>query len=192
MADLALIKKLREETRLKHIEDISSLETLCEMKVDEIIFDSQIDDWNLNTSVFGETIFERSKFVIMIYDTNGNVFGAYINTKIYKMNGFISDPNAFLFSLKSNERLETPMKFPIKKSDDAILIYSESTSWLFSVGADDGTAGWDDISIMKGDCQNKKPGNGCVQQSYNYHGIENALCGENKFSIQKIFVIQMK
>ena len=108
------------------------------------------------------------------------------------MNGFISDPNAFLFSLKSNGRLETPMKFPIKKPDDAILIYYENVSWLLSIGSDDISGGWDDITIMKGDCQNLKPGNGCIQQSYDYHGIENALCGEDKFSIQKIFVIQMK
>ena len=45
---------------------------------------------------------------------------------------------------------------------------------------------------MKKDCQNKSPGNGCKQLTYNYNGIENALCGSDKFDIDKFFVIQMK
>ena len=146
----------------------------------------------MNTSVFSEKILGRSKIVIMIYDTNGNVFGAYINNKIDTIISYIFDQNSFVFSLKSNGRLEKPMKFPIKNPLKSLKLYFENISWLFSIGSNDGTGGWDDISIMKGDCQNMKPGNGCLQLSYNYHGIENALCGENKFSIQKIFVIQMK
>ena len=58
------------------------MESLSQMKVEEIIFDSQIDDWKQYTSEFEEKIFGQSKISIMICDTNGNIFGVYINEKI--------------------------------------------------------------------------------------------------------------
>ena len=84
------------------------------------------------------------------------------------------------------------MKFPIKDSDEAFYLYTEANEWLLSIGSDGGNGGLDDITIMKKDCQNKEPGNGCCQQTYEYNGIENALCGSDKFDIDKFFVIQMK
>ena len=56
-------------------------------------------------------------------DTENNVFGGYINSRIDqyrwqegdKWKGSnITDPHSFVFSLKSNGRLEEPMKFEIK------------------------------------------------------------------------------
>ena len=62
---------------------------------------------------------------------------------------------------------------------------------LISIGKI-GFTKFDDITIMKKDCQNQEPGNSCVQQIYDYNGIENALCGNDKFDISSFFVIQMK
>ena len=84
------------------------------------------------------------------------------------------------------------MKFPVIKSSDAIYLYNESNTILLSIGLCFSNTGYDDITIMKKDCKNDEPGNGCCQHSYEYNGIENALCGNDKFDIDKFFVIQMK
>ena len=48
-----------------------------------------------------------------------------------------------------------------------------------------------DINLMKKDCQENKPGNGCIQTSYEYNGLTNALCGEMNFEVKRFYVIQM-
>ena len=49
-----------------------------------------------------------------IEDEEGNVFGGYINAKI-DCYGYERDPNAFIFSIQSNGRLEQPMKSESKE-----------------------------------------------------------------------------
>ena len=71
------------------------------------------------------------------------------------------------------------------------MLYDERKTWLISIG-DGGNGKNDDINIMKGDCQNHQPGNGCCQSTYNYKGIPNALCGGRNFAIERFFVLQMK
>ena len=60
---------------------------------------------------------------------------------------------------------------------------------MISVGTDGCNDGKDDITIMKKDCQRTKPGNGCSQQSYEYYGIRNALCGNDSFDIKQFLII---
>ena len=84
------------------------------------------------------------------------------------------------------------MKFNVVHIKESFYLYKERSDWLISVGSDGGKGGTDDITIMKGDCQDHHPGNGCCQQSYNYKGRRNALCGSNHFDIERFFVFQMK
>ena len=62
---------------------------------------------------------------------------------------------------------------------------------MISVGSDGGHGKNDDINIMKRDCQENEPGNGCVERSYEYNGIKNALCGSDTFDLKRFYVIQM-
>ena len=41
---------------------------------------------------------------------------------------------------------------------------------------------------MKQDRQHVAPGNGCVQQTYQYYGYSNALCGSSSFTVKQLFV----
>ena len=75
------------------------------------IFDNEIDNWDMKTSVFDHRIFNRKRIILIASDSNGNVFGGFLNSPIIKENMSIEDKNAFIFSLKSNGRLKTPQKF---------------------------------------------------------------------------------
>ena len=59
-----------------------SIEELSLLKYKETIFDSDVDDCDVNTSVFDQKIFGKEKLIFIIRDTNENVFGFYINAKI--------------------------------------------------------------------------------------------------------------
>ena len=92
----------------------------------EVIFDSDVDKWSQNTSVFGERVFEKQQLTFIIEDNGGNVFGGFVNQKIrfyrYLENGewkggTVRDPHTFTFSLESNGRLEQPTKFTIKSDE---------------------------------------------------------------------------
>ena len=64
------------------------MKELSKMEIEEVLFDSQIDDWNINTSIFNERIVGKEKIVLMIIDSNGNVFGCYIEKEI---------PNVYIY-----------------------------------------------------------------------------------------------
>ena len=102
------------------------IENWCNMTLKKIIFDSENDDWSKNTSIFDEKVFGKENLVFLIEDKNRNVFGGFIRSsindkKVYK-NGMykgkkIDDLNSFVFSLRSNGRLQQPEKFEIKNDE---------------------------------------------------------------------------
>ena len=184
------------------------------MEFDSSLFDSEIDNWKMNTSLFDQKIFGKEKLVFVVEDTEKNIFGVFVNKRIdnYRITKKqpieedkkekksdtyfqqwegerITDRNAFLFSLRSNERLEKPMTFLIKKKlkDWAFKLYKQDWGTLFSMG------GGNDISLKK---ENFKTKCYCKQQSFDYQGKENVLVGnegkENTFEVKRIQVWQMK
>ena len=64
--------------------EIALLNEWTETTFKEIIFDSDICDWNQCTSTFHQRIFNREQLVFIIEDEEGNVFGCFINAKIDK------------------------------------------------------------------------------------------------------------
>ncbi|BFU26603.1 trichohyalin, putative [Entamoeba histolytica] len=165
-------------------EIIKQIEELTERRINNILFDSDKDDWNKNTSVFGERIWKKENIIIIIEDSDGNKFGGYVNSKIDRVDFFIYDSKSFLFSLESNGRIEGMKKFDIKQPEYAFKIYKQSDDYLFSFG-------WD-IYVCK---ENDKKYSYCDQSSFEYEGISNALCGKEwpeYFTPKRIIVIEMK
>ena len=80
---------------------------------------------NGTNSEFGDRIYYKSNLIFVFEDTNGNKFGHYLKEKIRETWDFVVDENAFVFSLKSNGRLEGMMKFDIKEEDEAFELYDE-------------------------------------------------------------------
>ncbi|BFU18723.1 predicted protein [Entamoeba histolytica] len=178
-------KRLSIMRGMNTMEEIHQIEEWTNRKVGNILFDSDIDDWNDNTTVFGERIMNKEHLIIMIEDEEGNKFGGYVNEKIDKVGCFINDSQSFVFSLESNGRLEGMKKFDINQPEYAFHLYNQSDDCLFSYG--DG-----DIFVFK---ENNKTYSWCKQNSFEYEGIENALCGKelpSRFTPKRIIVIQMK
>ncbi|BFU25622.1 trichohyalin, putative [Entamoeba histolytica] len=163
---------------------INQIEELTEKRINNILFDSDIDGWNKNTSVFDERIMNKEHLIIMIEDEEGNKFGGYVNEKINKVDGYINDSKSFVFSLNSNGRMKGMKKFDIKQPRYAFCLNSQTDDCLFQFGFD--------IVVCK---QNYKTESYCKQHSFEYEGISNALCGKQLpkyFTPKRIIVIEMK
>ncbi|BFU21552.1 trichohyalin, putative [Entamoeba histolytica] len=158
---------------------IKQIEELTEKRVNNILFDSDIDDWNRNTSVFEERIINKEHLIIIIEDEDGNKFGGYVNSKVDKVDDYTNDSKSFVFSLESNGRM---MKFDIKHPEYAFTLFNQSHNRLFSFG-------YGDIDVYK---ENYKTKSYCNQYSFEYEGIRNALCGKGGFTPKRIIVIEMK
>ena len=193
-------QRLMEETKnnLQTIwkDEIKQIEEWTELDCLELIFDSNVNSWEIGNCELNNILLGRSNVVLIIEDTNGNRFGAYFNSTIdseisfsaFGMNGkTIMDSNAFVFSLKSNGRLDKPMKFNIteEKSIMAMFLFKESFDAVLSIGE------VSDIVIQK---QQNKTECSCNQKCFDYNGIENALIGKtdekNHFEMKQFIALQ--
>ncbi|BFU24696.1 trichohyalin, putative [Entamoeba histolytica] len=165
---------------------IKQIEEWTERRINNILFDSDKDDWSKNTSVFEERIWNKEHIIIIIADDEGNKFGGYVIEKINKVDEWIYDSHSFVFSLESNGRIEGMMKFDIKQPEYAFYLCNQSSDCLFAFGY------YGDISVGK---ENNKTESYCYQHSFKYKGISNALCGKQlpeRFTPKRIIVIEMK
>ncbi|GAB1218649.1 hypothetical protein ENUP19_0001G0017 [Entamoeba nuttalli] len=181
------VKYKDSEIISKH--QINQLEEWTNRKIGNILFDSNIDSWKVNTSVFRERVMNKEHIIIIIDDEEGNKFGGYVNSKIDKAGEWISDSKSFVFSLESNGRLDGMMKFDIKDQQHAFGLGKQSYDWLFAFGYGNG---FGDICAGK---ENYKTNSYCIQRSFEYEGISNALCGKLRpecFTPKRIIVIEMK
>ncbi|BFU21134.1 hypothetical protein KM1_057740 [Entamoeba histolytica HM-3:IMSS] len=167
----------------KTIKIIKQLEEWTEKRVGKIIFYSNVNNWNTFTSVFDVKLFNKEHIIIIIEDLKGNIFGGYINSKINKIDAWINDPHAFVFSLESKGRLKEMMKFDIKEPKYGFFMESSSYGPLFEFGFGK------DICVHK---KNYSTKSFCLQYSFEYDGISNALCGKQIFKTKQIIVIEMK
>ncbi|BFU26707.1 trichohyalin, putative [Entamoeba histolytica] len=162
---------------------IKEIEEWTEKRINNILFDSDKDDWKINTSVFKQRVKNKENIIIIIEDEDGNKFGGYVNSKIDKVgNGYIYDSQSFVFSLESNGRMKGMMKFDIEEPERAFILYSQSDDCLFEFGIDDVIVYKEDNKILSR----------CNHYAFEYEGIENALCGKQQFTPKRFIVIEMK
>ncbi|BFU26111.1 trichohyalin, putative [Entamoeba histolytica] len=165
---------------------IKQIEEWTNRKVGNILFDSDVDDWKEDILIFDKRIINKEHIIILIEDEDGNKFGGYVNEKIDKVDDWIYDSNAFVFSLESNGIMKRMMKFDIKQPQNAFKLYNQSHDCLFKFGYGC------DILVHK---ENTKTISSCYQCSFEYEGIINALCGNEwpeYFTPKRIIVIEMK
>ena len=86
-------------------------------KCSEVIFDSNKDNWNQNTSVFDDRVKGKSNLMFVVEDINNNKFGYSLTSLMNQsLNNWTNDSNAFMFSLKSNGRVNGMYKFEINSN----------------------------------------------------------------------------
>ena len=163
--------------------EIKQFEEWTKKKYKEILFDSNEDNWSVNTSVFDEKIMNKNNLLFLIEDINKNKFGGFLSSTINSFDSYVTDDNAFLFSLQSNKKPNEMKKFEIKEKEYAFQLNKKIDKYdLFSFGN-----GFD-ICIHKKSYIN---GGYCFQQSFEYEGISNALINDTEFIIKHFIVIQM-
>ena len=179
---------------MKHftIDEVKQLEKEIGKPIGNIIFNSEINNWNLRNETFQSTIDKHSQLLFLVETTEGMEFGCYIKSEISMIGKYIIDSNAFIFKMNSNnekiesyENYENVMeKYPIKDNRYAIKISYGKEDDLFTIGRND-------IVIKK---KEKKDQCYCKQTSYNYNSTnQNVLLARNGcFDIKKIIVFEMK
>ena len=186
----------KEEKYGINIVQKKQLEEWTGLECGDVIFDSEIDNWKVNESVFDDKIIGRKQLVIIIEDDHNEKFGYYLNTEIKnEYNKWISTDNkSFEFNIESNGRLNEMMKFPIKDIKYGCNLYDKWNERLIILG---------NIILYKENNKNKSL---CLQREdkYDYQGIPNTLCGKAKnkdengefkteyFTPFRIVVIQME
>ena len=182
-------KQKQEGIYLLDIPQRNKIEEWSNKKFGEVIFHSDVDDWNQNTSIFDKLIFNKNQLLFIIQTEDGIKFGGYINSLIDKYRDqtddstIISDPNAFLFTFRENKQ----QKFDIKEehSKTAFYLYPKEHERLFWIGTID-------IGIRKKNDQ-CQCGEGLKSFENNYQ--QNSLIGRSGkrcFTATKIVVCQMK
>ena len=163
---------------------IERIERWTNKKIKSIVFDSDIDNWNSGRE-FSQYIIGKSNLLFMIDDVENNRFGGYINSKITNSDIYINDPNAFIFSLKSNRRLNRPMKFQINSPGNAFISITTHERYIFAFG------GGYDIKLDKKETSYMANSN---PSSYNFGSNRNALYGKiypHRFTPKRWVVYQM-
>ena len=176
---------LHRECILTEFDHMDWLEESTGLSLGEILFDSNYDDWSTR-SVMITRISNKHDLLFLIEDTDGEVFGGYLHEQIKeKFDEWITDNKSFLFNLKSNGRLSNPTKFEIKQSHRAFYFHPESNPELLFLGCHGSLCVY--IKELKDQsiCDQ-------YESAYQYHGIENAVCGKEEFIPKRITVIQMK
>ena len=98
-------------------DNISKLEEWCGNKFSNVLYDSDID--GKEGKMFRSKILNHQHLYFIIIDSDNNVFGHYLPSKIYRANNRITDSGMFMFILNSNGRCE------IKKCDKLQSIYTK-------------------------------------------------------------------
>ena len=170
-------------------EVLNQLELWTGLKCNEILFDSDDDNWAENTSIFINQISGEKQIIFLITSDQDEKFGYFLNTTIRnEFNQWIpTDSKTFHFNISSNpSQLKQSMKYEIKDCNfGGYCLYDNSNPKLISLG---------DLNIYKQNYKNKsffKQNN----EKFDYHGIKNAFCQKsypiNTFTPKRIVVIQM-
>ena len=164
-----------------------NLQKVTQRKVHNIIFDSEINKWNINDSEFLSSLVGRKHIAIVIQDEKCRVFGGYIDDEI-QVGCNVEQANCFMFCLKKNKKYKQ-MRYQQKKSVKTMMyaICPNESHVLFGFGLDSQGI-FKDLCVLKKDCS----GSSCCQQyAFEYGKEKHALCGRNHFNVNRIVVYQM-
>ena len=168
-----------DEITIERIEDLSKL------TFDEVIFECHFPESKEKNSL-NEKIIGRQNLVFLIEDESQNIFGGFVSSKIDKTIEYISDENAFVFSLKSNGRIDDPKKFDIsvEHTEEVFRLGSQETDYYFEFGNRD--------ILVKKQEDSENESNQSRHFNYTDYDDEFILTGNREFKIKTLRILQMK
>nr|BAN41426.1 hypothetical protein [Entamoeba invadens] len=176
-----------EKVKREHItlEEEAGLEKLTGMKIVDVVFDSDKDDWSENTSVFDTKVINKSNLCFLVEDANHNKFGGVYTGSINTVNKFISSGSSYIFSLVRSGTLN-PKKFGKTGNypDCEFVLNSQNNSCLFVFGCGKYGCDYDILVSKKG--QN---GSHCIPSTYT--AKYNELTDNDNFTPKSVVVFQL-
>ncbi|EKE39515.1 hypothetical protein ENU1_124800 [Entamoeba nuttalli P19] len=171
------------DDELKQKEIIKTLEEWSERKRMEILFDSDIEGFEIGNEIFSRKVMKKSHLFIIVIATNQDIFGGFISHRIKEVNIETNDPKAFVFSLYKNKRYQK-LKFPFKgnKIGESYCLYNAENDFLITFG--EGV----DIQIAKTQGIGRSS---CEPFSYEYNGDKHPLTSTYDFIPERIIAIKM-
>ena len=170
-------------------DELNQIEEWTEMKIIEILFDSENDDWTEENGVFNERIIGEDKLIFIIKDNQGNTFGGFVNERIVQENKWISDPNAFLFSLKRLNNLQMT-KYDVNDPTKVFYLWKKQSTQMCAFGSGI------DIGIYKKTYKESSWCNSSSERTFDYHQMQNVFIQNNNdfcvFNPERICVFKLK
>ncbi|KAL7715599.1 TLDc domain-containing protein [Entamoeba marina] len=150
-----------------------------------IIFDSDLN--GNGKGVLEHHVKNKINLYFIVFDNENNVFGGYMNTLINKINSYIPDPDAFIFSLIRNGKIKN-MKYDIKEGEKCSAFYLDSNNnYLFRFG-ENGIERHIIIPRIGFNCGVSFRNIGKYKYNEEKHPLRD---GTNDFPIQRILVLEM-
>ncbi|ELP86590.1 hypothetical protein EIN_162240 [Entamoeba invadens IP1] len=144
-----------------------------------VLFDSDTENWRMGDKDFSEKLRGKNRLYVVVSDISGSVFGGY--AEHYEI-GMSNNNKNFVFSLR-RKNVICAQKFSALESRGVVFLpEKDEDQRLVCFGA-----GLWDLQICK---QNAFWVGTCVQRSFDYLGLEQALCGSRNFCPQRVVVLQ--
>lgn len=160
-----------------------TLQNWTKRRLKNVVFDSNIHNWDISNSEFKDKIFNKSNLIFIIENNDGNKFGYYFTRKINKCESWIPSISSFMFSLEYYHNINIPTKIQTRFPINVFCLYHNDSYKLVTIG---------DICLNK---KSIKTSSYCDLDSWNFCYKGNRyLFGENskdKFDInpKRILVI---
>lgn len=161
-------------------EEVDQIKKWIGMTFKSILFDSNyitIDSKN----ILQKLLKNKEHLLFLLMDQNQNRFGAYLSSCIDETDTWIADPNAFLFSLTSNGRLDGMQRFAFADQQKVFYLSTDDNDpLLFSFGA-------------SGDITINIPSTLPISESnFSLDQCNYVLTGQQFFIPQRLIIIELK
>ena len=182
-------------------QEMNIIEEWSESQFIKVLYDTDINSNLIGNGELYEQLFNKQNILLLFEDSNGNLFGEYVHSKItkierkselFKNEATTKDPCSFVFTLRSRNRFNHPMKFDIKTDHREWTLYVRlrtlDTPLIIGRG---------DITIAR---ENTIERSFCRQVSFNYFDFQNVFIGKisdrntrkQGFLLKRFQIIQMK
>nr|BAN42191.1 hypothetical protein [Entamoeba invadens] len=170
-----------EKMKREHVTlgEEASLEKLTGMKIVDVVFDSDKDNWSKDSSVFDTKVMNKNNLCFLVEDVNHNKFGGVYTGNINAVCKYISSSSSYIFSLVKDGTLN-PKKFGKtgNSADSEFYLYSQDSLGLFAFGGRD-------ICVYKKGVD----GSYCIPSTYTAN--QNELTDNDNFTPKSVVVSQL-
>ena len=177
------------DSSILNLNEIIHLEKWTRKKCGEILFDSQTDNWNFNSSIFENKVKGKRNVSFIVEDDQCNKYGYYFDSTPIEINRWMKNKNSFLFSFKINGKFNENGKYEEKDASEGLFVGNKSNEWIIHIN-------WG-FWIKKQNISN--PLHVSQHSDYfNYHNVSNALHHDVSHNsgkdgnLKRFIVIQMK